>query len=255
MKRNNTSLKALLKRYANTDVIKNLEKNYSKKEVSSISVEDLYITKFLNKTKISNERIKDARKYLKQNIYPALIVRKVKDKYEVIVGRRSYCAALKERIHKLNCIVYAFSDEEALLVLASHIRDQRVTNVIEQAYVCNYLKTLCNYKNKDLALLFNQSESQISNILQLLSLSSKTINLISNGKISYGHAKAISRLPEEQIDNIIKQIIINNLSVRDVESLVSKNENETTYTVKDKTLIIKFKTNRDRDNFIKNNCN
>lgn len=246
-----TNLKTLLKRYSKSDVIRNLERNYSQETSISISTSNLYISKYLSNIKFSNEKLKSFRGSIKQGLYQPLIVRKNNNKYEIIVGRRLFFAAIKENIERINAIVYSFTDEETLLILAAHIREQKSYNVIEEAYICSYLKKDFHYKNKDLSILFNQSESQISNIIKLLALDKKVISLISNGDISYGHAKVISRLSKEKVNDIVDKIIKENLSVRDVERLVYKKKVDFNMVESNKSITLNFVSEKDKKKALK----
>ena len=62
----------------------------------------------------------------------------------------------------------------------------------------------------------------MSNYLSLLKLPEKVIEDVSTNKLSYGHAKAISRLTNEQTIDIVKKIYSKKLSVRDTEALVQR---------------------------------
>ena len=63
---------------------------------------------------------------------------------------------------------------------------------------------------------------QVSNYLSLLTLPEEVIDDVSTNKLSFGHAKAISRLSDDDILNIVHLIYEKNLSVRDTEALVQR---------------------------------
>ena len=79
--------------------------------------------------------------------------------------------------------------------------------------------------------------------------------MISNGEVSYGHAKAFSRLNKEQIDYVVNEILSKNLSVRETERLVfsisnQKQVNENLIITKN-GITLKFDSEEKKNNALK----
>ena len=77
-----------------------------------------------------------------------------------------------------------------------------------------------NMTQEELAKKFGKSRSYITNLLGLLKLPESTKKLVEEQKISMGHARALSKLEDQ--DEIVKladQIIMENLNVRDIENI------------------------------------
>lgn len=222
-----SDLKTLLKRYSNSDALRNLEKNYNQESISKIDPNLIDDSKFLINNQYTDDEISQFAKDVNKNAYQPLIVRAVGKRYEIIIGRKNLFGAKSLNLKSVNCLVKNFSDEETLLIIASYLREQKFSDVVEEAYICHYLRNDFGYKNKDLGVLFKQSPSQISNILQLLNLDPSILELITKKQLSYGHVRAFSRLDKTQAIYVVAEIFKNNLSVRQTESLVrtlSKNE-------------------------------
>ncbi len=215
-----SNLKTLLKRYSRTDVVANLERNYTQESVRKINPNSIFLPDYFKNLNYSNEQISSFADDIKDGIAQPIIVRQKNNGYEVVIGIRPLLGAKKLNLESIDCLINNFNDEEDLLVVASLLRDNNLNRVVAEADVCKALKENFKYKNKDLGILFRQSEPQISNILQLLSLDQKILNLINQDKISYGHAKSFARLNKEQVNEIVNQIIEKNLSVRESERLV-----------------------------------
>ena len=246
-----TNLKTLLKRYIRSDALKNLENGYLQETVRKINVNDIEDSKYLKKVVFNVEKLDEYKDIMKNNLYSPILVRPKENKYEIIHGRKLYFAALHAGIDTIDCLVKNFSDEETLLVMSIYTRGLKGNHVVEEAYLCKWLSDDFNYKNKDLSLLFKQSPSQISNIMQLSELDHKVLKLISKGEISYGHAKAFSRLPEEQITYIVDEILSKHLSVRETERLVNsiskqKKMNNNLIVTK-QSIILKFDSKENKD--------
>ncbi len=218
----NKDLKNLIERFQDTDVIPAIEQNYARERVEHVELNLIDDNQFIKKAKISEKNLKEYEENIQENgLLRPLIIRKVKDRYEIVIGRRLFIACKKLKLHDIPVIIENFNDEETLLILLADTLEQRSYNIIEVAYLLLYLKNNFKYKNKDLAKLIRSSESQVSNILQLLNLPKEILRDIVNNKLSYGHAKAISRLNNEEAIKLTSEIYQKNLSVREVEEKVT----------------------------------
>lgn len=221
-----TNLKTLLKRYCKSDAFKNLEAGYLQESIHKIPLNEIQDSKFLKKVSINVDELEEYEKAIKKDSYSPILVRTIDNKYEIVYGREVFYAALKVDAQTIDCLIKNYSDEETLLIISSYIRSLKGNHVIEEAYLCKELHDGFNYKNKELSTLFKQSPSQISNIIKICDLDARIIRLISKGEISYGHAKAFSRLSKSQIEYIVNEILSRNLNVRDTERLVNSLTNE-----------------------------
>jgi ParB family chromosome partitioning protein len=94
---------------------------------------------------------------------------------------------------------------------------------IEEANGYKQLINEFEYTQDQVAKKIGYSRSHIANILRLLSLPKEVQLLLDNDKITFGHAKAIMNL--EDVTAIANQIVENNWSVRDVETIFKNNQN------------------------------
>lgn len=215
------SLKKLVNRWSKDDFLKSLDISSSKENMINVPLSEIIDNHYIKKAKISEVKIRsEARAFSEGDIYEPLYVRKNKDKYELIIGRVRYFAAKQIHLNEVPVIVLNLNNEEMLLALLAEIKDRKSTNFYELILVCNALKEEYGYKNKELSSFLDQSKSQISNLLRLLSLPEEALIDLSLGKLSYGHAKAISRLEKEEVTKIIERIYNEKLSVRQVEEIV-----------------------------------
>jgi len=93
-------------------------------------------------------------------------------------------------------------------------------NVVEEAKAYKNLITLNRLKNEELAKKLGKSPSHISNLLRILDLNDEIHQMIIDGKISMGHARALIGVPDAL--EKAKEIYEKKLSVRDVEKSTSK---------------------------------
>ena len=93
-------------------------------------------------------------------------------------------------------------------------------NVIEEAKAYNKLLDKKNITNEELAKITGKSPSHVSNILRLLELENKIQEMVINGELSMGHARALIGVPNAL--QKAKEIIEKKLSVRETENQTSK---------------------------------
>ena len=250
-----TDLKSLIEKFSKDDVISDIDKNYQRENVKYLSCDDIADNAFIKDAKIDKETIKNIEKsILERGIYNPLIVRESKKgKYEVIIGRKRWIASKKLDYQKIPVIIKNYDDQETLLILLCDARENKNFNPIEIALVIKHLADDFHYKKKDIADIMHVSSGQVSNYLSLLNMPKDIIYDISTNKLSFGHAKAISRLKEKDIKSIVKRIYDYSLSVRDTEkiafNLEDKNlkvKKEYVIRKKNKSIIIKIS---DPDNY------
>ena len=138
--------------------------------------------------------------------------------YEIIAGERRWRAAQVAQLHEIPAVVRNLDDVESLEIAIIENVQRADLSPIEEA--TGYKKLMENYGHTQEALseIVGKSRSHVANIIRLLSLPSSIQDMISQGSISAGHARAImnSAFPEQLADKIISE----NLSVRQTEALV-----------------------------------
>ncbi len=217
----NQDLKELVKKFAKSDVIREMEKEYKSNSVKEIESKLIDDNLFLKKAKLSDTLLKNIGETLKKNGFRTpLIVRSKKDHYEIVLGRKRLLAAKLAKISPIPCIVLDVSDEDLLFTLLSDINDHKERNIVEMALVLEKIIRDYNYSQNSVATLIHISRPQVTNIVRLLTLPDSVLSDLSTGKLTYGHAKALVALPEDVMQDLLKRIYADNLSVHDIEKLV-----------------------------------
>ena len=143
--------------------------------------------------------------------------------YEIIAGERRWRAAQIAQLHEVPAVVRKLDDQEALEIAIIENVQRSDLSPIEEA--AGYKRLIENYGHTQEALaeIVGKSRSHIANIIRLLGLPQSIQDMISEGKISSGHARAImnSAFPEQ----LAEKIVTENLSVRDAENLAKLRKN------------------------------
>ena len=155
-----------------------------------------------------------------------ILVQDRKTYYEIIAGERRWRAAKKAGLKEVPVIIKNLSEQE--IVEISLIENIQRENLIpiEEAQAYKRLLTEFNLKQDEVAERVAKSRTAVTNSMRLLKLCDDVQQMVIEGMISTGHARALISIedPEQQY-NIAQQIFDEKLSVRDVEKLV-KNLNK-----------------------------
>ena len=146
--------------------------------------------------------------------------------YEIIAGERRWRAAQIAQLHELPAVVKNLDDVEALEMAIIENVQRADLSPIEEAAGYKKLMEQYNHTQEALSPIVGKSRSHIANIIRLLNLPASIQDMISQGIITSGHARAImnSAFPEQ----LAKKIVDENLSVRQAESLVREKKTKLT---------------------------
>lgn len=158
-----------------------------------------------------------------QGIMQPILVREVSpDKFEIIAGERRWRASQIAGLKEVPVLVREIADESALaMALIENIQRENL-NPLEEAQGIKRLIDEFAMTHEKAAEAVGRSRVAVSNILRLLTLSLPVQDMLMHGKLDMGHARALIGLDAAQQVLLANRAIQQNLSVRDVESLVKK---------------------------------
>ena len=156
-------------------------------------------------------------------IQPIIVKKSIKG-YELIAGERRTRASKMAGKETIPAIIRDFDDDEMMeIALIENIQRENL-NPIEEAEALSKIIEKNNLTQELASKKFGKSRSYITNILGLLKLPEKTKKYVTEGKISMGHARVLSKLTDEdRINELADLIIEQGLSVREIEKLASEN--------------------------------
>ena len=143
--------------------------------------------------------------------------------YEIIAGERRWRAAQIAQLHEMPAVIKNLNDVESLeIAIIENVQRSDLT-VIEEATGYKKLIESYGHTQEQLSEIVGKSRSHVANIMRLLTLPQSIQDMITEGKISAGHARAImnSAFPEKLAEKIISE----NLSVREAESIAKQGKN------------------------------
>lgn len=143
--------------------------------------------------------------------------------YLIVAGERRWRAAQKAGLHVVPVHVREV-DEEHRLELALIENIQRADlNPIEEARAYQQLLEQHGYTQEELAVRVGKDRSTISNVMRLLRLPRRVQEMVEDGRLSMGHARALLGLThEDDMNAVASEVVTGGLSVRATEQAVRK---------------------------------
>ena len=198
--------------------------NKNKNSTNKIDISKIYPNKKQPRKNFEEKEIKELSASIKnQGLIQPIVVRETSDgMYEIIAGERRWRACQLAGLHSVNCVVMSIDEKNVYeLALIENIQRENL-NAVEEAKAYKNLIELNGIKNEDLSKKIGKSSSHISNLIRILDLNEEIQQMIIDGKISMGHARALIGVPNAV--EKAKEIFEKKLSVRDVEKLTSKHK-------------------------------
>lgn len=152
-------------------------------------------------------------------IQPLIVRRKPgRDAYEIVAGERRWRAAQLAQLHEVPVIIRDLNDTEVLEVAIIENIQRADLNAIEEALGFRQLMTRFGHTQEKLAEALSRSRSHVANLMRLLSLPTEVQDMVRDGSLSAGHARALIGSPKAS--ELAAQIVAKGLSVRETEKLM-----------------------------------
>ena len=172
-------------------------------------------------------------------VFQPIIAKKSIKGYEIIAGERRVKASLLAGKETIPAIIRDFSDQDMMEIALLENLQRENLNALEEALAYKKLLEELNLTQDALAKRLGKSRSHITNMLGLLTLPEEVKDMIMDGKLSMSHARVLSKIENnEKVKELADKIIVDGLSVREVEELSHNN------TLEKKNTQIRHDTNR-----------
>ena len=189
--------------------------------VATLSVIDIRPNPDQPRRHFADEKLDElAASIAKHGVIQPIIVRPFQGGYQIVAGERRWRAAQRAQLHDIPAIIRSFDDSETLeIALLENIQRQDL-NPIEEAEAYKKLTELFGHSASELAELVHKSRSHVANMMRLLDLPPTLRDLVTEEKLSMGHARAL--LGSDNAVQLAMLVIKNGLSVRATEALVQQ---------------------------------
>ncbi len=214
-------------------LLSNSEEEYDIKSIDAVTPEEASTTKELPITQIF-PNVNQPRKVFDEvalnelansirihGVISPIIVVKQDGGYMIIAGERRWRASKKAGLFTIPAIVRDYTPKQVKEISLIENLQREDLNPIETAIAIRQLMDDYKYTQEEVADRIGKSRPAVANTLRLLTLSSYVTSLVSNGKLSAGHARCLVVVDSEEAQaELADKCIKDSLSVRDFEKLV-----------------------------------
>ena len=141
--------------------------------------------------------------------------------YEIIAGERRWRAAKMAGLSEIPAVVLDGDDLKAAQVAVIENVQREDLNAVEEALAYSALIDNFGLTQEQVSKQVGKSRSAVTNMLRLLDLPDEVLELLRNGSLTAGHARALLGLKNrDQMESLAQKIVEKDLSVRDVERTI-----------------------------------
>ena len=191
---------------------------------AELKVDLLQPGKYQPRTRMDEAALKELANSIRmQGVMQPILVRPVGGgRYEIIAGERRWRAARMAGLSDVPALVREVPDNAALAMALIENIQREDLNPLEEANGIQRLVTEFNITHDKAAEMVGRSRSAVSNLLRLLALAEPVRDLVHQGMLDMGHARALLALTGMQQIETARLIAARGMSVRETEKLVGR---------------------------------
>ncbi|MBE9516536.1 MAG: ParB/RepB/Spo0J family partition protein [Proteobacteria bacterium] len=198
--------------------------NKAGESLRQLPVDVLQRGRYQPRTHMRKEALEDLAESIRtQGIVQPIIVREMATGgYEIIAGERRWRAAQLAGLDTIPAVIKNIPEEAVAAVALIENIQREDLNPIEEASAFQRLIEEFAMTHQQVAESVGRSRTGVTNLLRLLSLNDAVRQMIDNGDLDMGHARALLALPDADQPRIAREVVEKDLSVRETEKLVKK---------------------------------
>ncbi len=200
---------------------KSVYESTPKDEILEIPIDELRPNPYQPRKTFDEEALRELADSIEEHgVFQPIIVKRSIKGYEIIAGERRFRASKIAGKSTIPAIVRDFSDDEMMEIALLENLQREDLNAIEEAMAYKTLQERLGLTQEELAKKVGKSRSHVTNMLGLLRLPEEVKELVTENKLTMGHARMLSKLEDNnQIREMADKIVMEGLSVREVETL------------------------------------
>ena len=140
--------------------------------------------------------------------------------YQLVAGERRWRAAQKARLHEIPALVRDLTEREVMALALIENLQREDLNPVEEARAYHRLSEQEGMIQVDIAKMVEKSRSHVANMMRLMTLPDPVLDLIEQGTLSVGHARAL--VGRDDAAELAEIAVKDGLSVREIELLSRK---------------------------------
>lgn len=219
------------------DIVAEIEKAGSEgEEIKILPIIDIEPNKNQPRKAFDEEKLIALSDSIKEHgvVAPLLVTPTSNGTYRIVAGERRWRASKLAGLTEVPCIVRDFEDQKVMeLALVENLQREDL-NPIEEAEGYRRLMNTFDLTQDEVSKKVGKSRSAVANALRLNNLCDEVKEMLKDGQLTQGHARALLTLNEKTQLNVAQRIIENDLNVRQAEVL-ARNASEEKKTPSKKT--------------------
>ena len=198
------------------------------KTISFIRVSDIFPNSAQPRKKFDEAKLNALSDSIKEHgLLQPIIVRPHASRYEIVAGERRWRASKMAGLKTIPTIVRDYDEKKTREVALIENIQRENLNPIEVARALKELMEEHNLTQEELSKTLGKSRSAIANTVRILNLDERVLDLVSEGKLSEGHARSLASIESPQKQYKLALDMINlDMSVREAENLVKEAKEE-----------------------------
>lgn len=199
--------------------------DYSEPTASGLQELDIYLidtNEDQPRKTFDKEKLEELAESLRlHGVVQPIVVRKIGERYSIIAGERRYRAARMAGLATVPVVIRDMDEMQAREVALIENIQRENLNPIEEAAAIKSLMDLHDLTQEEVSKRISKSRPAVSNSVRLLSLPEEVQDMVKEGKLQAGHARAILAIPDDLNRTIVaRRIAESGASVREAEKLV-----------------------------------
>ncbi|MCR5786309.1 MAG: ParB/RepB/Spo0J family partition protein [Acholeplasmatales bacterium] len=197
-----------------------------KEEIIELPLKKIKPNPYQPRYVFDENQIKELSLSIKEHgVIQPIIVKDVNGSYVIIAGERRFRASKLAGLKTIPAVVRQYEKSKMIeLALIENLQRENLSP-IEEAKAYNQIMRELDLTQREVAIKVGKTRSYVTNMLGLLNLPDEVLSLVDSKKLSMGHARALSKLlDKDRIIELAKVIVSKNLSVRETEKLVQKED-------------------------------
>ena len=200
-----------------------IENDTENKSSVMLKISEIEPSKNQPRTEFDEEALTDLADSIAQHgVLQPLLVRPIagEDGYQIVAGERRWRASRMAGLTEVPAIIRELSDSEVMEIALIENLQRENLSPIEEALGYKSLIESYSFTQEEVAKTVGKSRAAVANAIRLLSLPQSILNLLSEGSLTAGHARALLSLKsQDEMQQVAKKAVEDFLSVRELEKL------------------------------------
>lgn len=196
----------------------------AEERIRQLPVQQLEPGEYQPRTRMSDEALESLAESIRQQgvLQPIVVRERGPERFEIIAGERRWRASRRAGLKEVPVIVRAVDDQTVLAIALIENIQREDLNPLEEAWGLQKLIESFGLSHDEAARAVGRSRSAVTNLLRLTQLTTVVQDMLLEGQLDMGHARALAALPAAEQIQIANEVAAKGLSVRQTEALVQR---------------------------------